>query len=68
MQKRNAPSSVRKRSAAGMTLGRTSFAKISAVEGIRQTAAMKKRAANFDRLGLSASERRQAIIRVYRKD
>ena len=50
-----------------MTLGRDRFAKISAVEGIALTASMKRRVAEFDRRGLSAEERRQAIISVYRK-
>ncbi|WP_295849235.1 hypothetical protein [Tardiphaga sp.] len=48
-------------------LGRERFALISAVEGIKPTAAMKKRVAEFDRLGLSPAERRREIINVYRK-
>jgi hypothetical protein len=39
--------------------------KISAVEGIKLTA--KKRAAEFDGLGLSPPQRRQAIMRANRK-
>ena len=50
-----------------MTLGRERFAKISAVEGIELTAGMKKRAADFDRRGVSGEERRRTIIRAYRK-
>jgi hypothetical protein len=50
-----------------MTLGRKQFSRISAVEGIRLTPAMKKRAAQFDRLGLSAAERRRSIIEAHRK-
>ena len=50
-----------------MTLGRDRFAKISAVEGIVLTGVMKKRAAEFDRQGLSADERRRSIVRAYRK-
>jgi hypothetical protein len=51
-------------------IGRERFAQISAVEGIKPTAAMKKRAAEFDRQGLSPIERRREIIeiiKVYRK-
>jgi hypothetical protein len=57
-----------KRGSAKFTLGRERFAQISAVEGIRPTAAMKKRAAEFEVKGLSAAERRREIIKVYRKD
>jgi hypothetical protein len=55
------------RTSVEMTLGRERFAKISAVEGIELTASMKRRAADFDRRGLSGEERRRAIIRAYRK-
>ncbi|MBR1270624.1 hypothetical protein JQ629_24420 [Bradyrhizobium sp. AUGA SZCCT0222] len=51
----------------GFVLGRDSFGKISAVEGIRLTPAMKKRAADAERKGLSAEEYRQTIVRSYRK-
>jgi hypothetical protein len=44
------------------------FAKISAVEGIVLTPKMKERIADFERQGLSAEERRQSIVRAYRKD
>jgi hypothetical protein len=44
------------------------FGKISAVEGIRMTPAMKKRAKDARAKGLSAEEFRQTIIRNYRKD
>ena len=66
MKKRGAPSN-RERTTSGMILGRDRFAKISAVEGIELTATMKRRAAEFDRRGLSGEERRRAIIRAYRK-
>lgn len=56
----------RKRSAAGIILGRERFARISAVEGIKLTPAIKKRAAEFDRRGLSGEERRRSIVRLYR--
>jgi hypothetical protein len=66
MRKRAAPPN-RERTTSGMTLGRERFAKISAVEGIELTASMKKRAADFDRRGLSGEERRRTIIRAYHK-
>ena len=43
------------------------FGKISAVEGIRLTPAMKKRATDAEREGLSAEEYRKTIERSYRK-
>lgn len=51
----------------GFVIGRDSFGKISAVEGIRLTPAMKKRAADAEREGLSAEEYRQTIVRAHRK-
>jgi hypothetical protein len=57
----------RKSGKTGFVVGAASFAKISAVEGIRLKPAMKKRALEADRKGLSAEETRKAIIRIYRK-
>ena len=51
----------------GFVIGRDSFGKISAVEGIRLTPAMKKRAADAERKGLSAEEYRRTIVRSYRE-
>ena len=51
----------------GFVIGRASFGKISAVEGVRLTPAMKKRAADAEREGLSAEEFRRTIVRSYRK-
>jgi len=51
----------------GFVIGRAAFGKISAVEGIRLTPAMEKRAADAERKGLSAEEYRRAITRSYRK-
>jgi hypothetical protein len=48
-------------------LGSDRFAKISEVEGIRLTAAMKKRASNAQSKGLTAEEYRRTIIRSHRK-
>ena len=56
-----------KRIAASQVIGRERFAKISAVEGIKPSSAMKKRVAQFDRDGLSAAERRREIIKAYKK-
>jgi hypothetical protein len=56
-----------KRAPAKFVIGRERFMQISAVEGIKPTAAMKKRAAEFERQGLSPAERRREIIKVYRK-
>jgi hypothetical protein len=56
----------KKAEAARFVLGQQRFAKISAVEGISLTPAMKKRIKAFDEAGLSASARRKAIINAYR--
>jgi hypothetical protein len=40
---------------------------ISAVEGIRLTPAMQRRAAEFERKGLSPEERIRAIVAIHRK-
>jgi hypothetical protein len=53
----------RSRAKAGYTLGRKGFAKISAVEGIRLSPQMEERFSDFDRRGLSASERRALLKR-----
>ncbi|MBR0967721.1 hypothetical protein JQ554_31500 [Bradyrhizobium diazoefficiens] len=58
--------SARKR-VAKLVIGRERFAQISAVEGITPSAAMRKRVAQFDRLGLSAAERRREIIKAHKK-
>ena len=50
-----------------LIIGRAGFAKISAVEGIRLTDAMEKRAEEGRTKGLSAEEYRRAIISSYRK-
>jgi hypothetical protein len=52
---------------ADVVIGTRRFAKISAVEGIVLTREMRARAAEFDRKGMSAEERRRSIVRVYRK-
>lgn len=67
MKKLGSPLKRTRKTASGMVLGQGRFAKISAVEGIALTRDMKKRAAEFDRQGLSAEERRKSIVRAYRK-
>jgi hypothetical protein len=64
----NQKSTPRKSGTSGYVIGRERFAKISAVEGIKLSGAMKKRISDFDRKDLSAADRREAIIRAYRKD
>ncbi len=56
-----------KSSKTGFVIGHESFAKISAVEGIRLKPAMKKRAIEARGKGLSAEEYRKSIIRAHRK-
>jgi hypothetical protein len=48
--------------ATAFTLGRVRFAQISAVEGIALTPEMREMMDRFDREGLSAAERRRAIV------
>lgn len=67
MKKRGSPTGRRKPTNGGITLGRDGFARISAVEGMSLTPAMKQRAAEFDRRGLSPEERIRAIVAVHRK-
>jgi hypothetical protein len=55
------------RIAGGFKIGRESFAAISAIEGLHLTAEMERAFREFDRKGLSADERRQAIIAKYCK-
>lgn len=51
----------------GYIIGRAGFAKISAVEGIRITAAMEADFKDFDRKGLSHQQRRHRITTKYGK-
>lgn len=64
MKSRQKPSAA---STTGFVIGRSGFAKISAVEGIKLTPEMRKDLQDFDRKGLSAEERRSAITRKYAK-
>lgn len=54
-----------KRVSKGYVLGRSRFAKISAIEGIRLTAAMEADFREFERKGMSAEDRRRVIGRKY---
>lgn len=64
---RQAVSKPSKRPAKAYVIGRSGFAKISAVEGIQLTESMISDFREFDRRGLSADERRKAIGRKYGK-
>lgn len=50
-----------------LTLGLAGFAKISAVEGVHLTADSRRMFEEFDRRGLSAEQRRQAIAAKHAK-
>jgi hypothetical protein len=67
MKKQRSPANRRGKKVSSIIIGRERFAKISAVEGIELTPAMKKRAADFDRRGLPGEERRRLIARTYRR-
>ncbi|MCR6736619.1 MAG: hypothetical protein NVV83_22165 [Afipia sp.] len=60
-------SGANKRISAKFVIGRERFTQISAVEGIKLTAEMKKRSDRFDREGLSPAQRRKEIIKTYKK-
>jgi len=64
---RQTASKAPKRPSKGYIIGRSGFAKISAVEGIRTTAAMDEDFREFERQGLSADERRKVISGKYGK-
>jgi hypothetical protein len=51
-----------------LVLGRTRFARISAVEGISLTPAMRRRATEFDDAKLSPEERIRRIIAAHREN
>lgn len=59
--------SSKKPASSGFVIGRSSFAKISAVEGLKLTPAMKKRADVSKSKKLSSEEARKAIVQSYRK-
>lgn len=50
-----------------MTIGRKRFAAISAVDGIKLTPEMERRAAEFGRNGLTPDERIRVIVTAHRK-
>jgi hypothetical protein len=64
---RKSPSSRLKGEARAFTLRRAQFAKISAVEGINLSEKMVREFEEFDKDGLSAEERRRAIISGHAK-
>lgn len=59
-------SKVTTKRAAAAVIGKKAFSKISAVEGITLTTAMKRRSDEFDRKGLSPEQRRRAIIKAHK--
>jgi hypothetical protein len=61
------PRQIRKGGPRRYTVGRSAFARISAVEGIRLTEEMQRDFSEFDREGLSDKDRRKAIARKYAK-
>jgi hypothetical protein len=63
--RKNTPAKIKP---SGFVIGRKRFSKISAVEGIELSGAMKRRISDSDRKGLSAEQRRAAIIRAHAKD
>jgi hypothetical protein len=67
MKKLGAQSGSRQKARSGTVLGQGWFETISSVEGIKLSPRAKKRAADFDRRGLSHEQRRRAILRAYRQ-
>jgi hypothetical protein len=68
MKKKVASSPKRARAGeSGRVIGHERFAKISAVEGIVLTSAMKARKSELDRVGASAGERREAITKAHKR-
>lgn len=60
---RNAPKTAK----TGLVLGLSGFVKISAVEGVKLTAASRQMFAQFDRQGLTAQQRRKVIADKHAK-
>lgn len=63
MPKTSPPS--RRNTVKGFVIGRNAFRKISAIDDIRLTPEIVDDFDEFDRRGLSAKERRDAIVRKY---
>jgi len=64
MSKRNAPTASK---AMSRVIGSRAFAAIAAVEGLRLSAASKKRLATLRESGLTPAERRAEVVRAYAK-
>jgi hypothetical protein len=62
---RSKPNRPMRAAKAGFVLGRASFARISAVEGIALTPDMRATLERFDREGLTAADRRRAILKRF---
>lgn len=54
-----------KKPAHGLVLGRRAAAKLNAVEGISLSREARRAFAEFDRLGLSAEERRRRLMKQF---
>jgi hypothetical protein len=55
----------RSASTARITIGRNAFDKISAIEGMNLTPAMKRAFRELDKQGLTPAQRRKALIAKY---
>lgn len=51
----------------GWVIGHARFSKISAVEGLAFTPAMKARKSELDRIGATPEQRRAAITKAYQR-
>ena len=56
---------IQKRATAGVTLGRPAAAKLNAVEGISISKETREMFSRFDKLGLSAEERRRLLKKKF---
>lgn len=65
--RQTAPKPSKRTAAKAYVIGRSGFAKISAVEGIRLTEATDADFREFERQGLSAEQRRKVISSKYGK-
>jgi translation elongation factor EF-Tu-like GTPase len=66
-KERKKPGDVQAAAVGHYTIGRTAFAKISAVEGIALTEEARQRTTDFERRRLSPEERRREIIKAHRR-
>lgn len=55
----------KRKTAKGLTLGTAAAAKLNAVEGISVSPKIQRAFAEFDRLGLSADQRRRRLLKQF---